>query len=255
MDTEKSQNCQVEIIAHRGASFIAPENTLSSVRLGWEMGADGVEIDIRLTTDGRIVCMHDPDTSRITGKAFTISETSAETLRTLDAGIMKPEVFAGEHIPFLEEIICDIPDSRTLYIEIKCGSEIIPPLEKIIEESGNRDRIAFKGFDIDTLSTVKEQFRSIPAYWLVELIRNGKTEDRSDLDSDMIVTAVEKGFSGISMNSDGITADFAESAISSGLRLFAWTINDPDDAKRLVSYGVHGLVTDRPRWLREALTT
>jgi glycerophosphoryl diester phosphodiesterase len=253
MDMESIQNRPVEIIAHRGASFIAPENTLSAVRLGWEMSADGVEIDIRLSADGRIVLMHDPDTTRTTGQPYTVAETTASTLRTLDAGTMKPEVFSGERIPFLEEVVSCIPDNGTLFIEIKCGSEIIPPLETVIEASGNRSRIAFKSFNIETLSDAAAYFRNIPCYWLIERSTEHDRDDRNDDNRRIIDAAIKRGFRGISVNSAGITREFTEQVTDAGLRLFAWTINEPENAKRFVSYGVNGLVTDRPGWLREAL--
>ena len=92
----------VEIIAHRGASHLAPENTLASVELAWKRGADAVEIDIWLTKDGRIVAIHDEDTERTTGRKWVIADHTLAELRRLDAGSWKDESYAGEPIPILE---------------------------------------------------------------------------------------------------------------------------------------------------------
>ena len=94
----------VEIIGHRGASYLAPENTMASFMLGWEKGAD-VELDIYLTTDNRIVVIHDGTTRRTAGTDLKVAASSSEELRKLDVGRFKSEQFAGERIPFLEDVV------------------------------------------------------------------------------------------------------------------------------------------------------
>ena len=92
-------NSQVSIIAHRGASWLAPENTVAASRLAWDLGADAVECDIWLSKDNRIICIHDATTKRTTGEDFRVSETDSETLRKLDAGSFKDDfnaVFMGK---------------------------------------------------------------------------------------------------------------------------------------------------------------
>ncbi len=115
----------VEIIAHRGASYDAPENTLAAVRLGWERQAD-VEVDVYLSKDNRMVVIHDASTKRTArGVDLKVKETDAEELRKLDVGSFKDQKFAGERIPFLAEVIETVPPAQKLYIEIKCGKECI----------------------------------------------------------------------------------------------------------------------------------
>ncbi|MHC4243623.1 MAG: glycerophosphodiester phosphodiesterase family protein, partial [Planctomycetota bacterium] len=140
----------VEIIAHRGASYLAPENTMASVMLGWEKGAD-VEVDVHLSKDNRILVIHDSSTKR-TGKIdLIVKETEHRELRKLDVGIFKADKFAGEQIPFLADIIETIPTGRKLYVEIKCGKEVLPILEKLITESGKMSQIVIIGFDLETV--------------------------------------------------------------------------------------------------------
>src|SRR5699024_7790571 len=94
-----------EIIAHRGASHLAPENTLASVKLGYALGADAVEIDVHLSKDKQILVNHDSDTKRTAqGKNHIIADTDAEELRKLDVGSWKGEKYKGEKMPFLHEV-------------------------------------------------------------------------------------------------------------------------------------------------------
>jgi glycerophosphoryl diester phosphodiesterase len=240
-----------DIIAHRGASFTAPENTLAAVRLAWELGADGVEIDIRQSVDGRIVLMHDPTAKRTTGAGLAVHDTTSSELRTLDAGLLKTDRYAGEKIPFLEEVISDIPNGRMLFIEIKCVAGIFGALEKIIDDSGNSAQLAIIGFNADTMAAAKIRFPLIPVYWLCDAASDERTGNPCAHDPRLIDAALKRNFQGLSLNSVGITPEFAELSRSRGIKLYAWTVNDPEEAKRLIGIGVHGLVTDRPGWLRD----
>ena len=93
------------IIAHRGASFDAPENTLAAFRLAWDEGADGVEGDFMLTADGQIVCFHDVDTQRVAGTARSSSESTFAELASLDVGSWKGARWRGERIPSLADVL------------------------------------------------------------------------------------------------------------------------------------------------------
>lgn len=79
------------IIAHRGASHDAPENTLPAYKLAWQQGADGIEGDFRLTADGQIVCLHDPSTGRVGDRDLVVSESTLAELRQADMGVLKGE--------------------------------------------------------------------------------------------------------------------------------------------------------------------
>src|SRR5690606_5583846 len=119
-----------EIVAHRGASHDAPENTVRAVRLGWEQKADACEIDIRLSSDGKIVLLHDTDTKRTAGAEHVASKTPLADLVKLDAGSWKGEEFKGELLPSLDDLLKVVPAGERLYIEIKTGAEIMPELER-----------------------------------------------------------------------------------------------------------------------------
>ena len=245
----RNNHSPIEIIAHRGASFTAPENTLASIRLGWEQNADAVEIDVQLTRDKRVVVLHDNTTKRTTGKNLKVSETSSRALRKLDAGSFKSKEFAGQKIPFIEEVIPTIPDNRRLFIEIKDGKETVLALREIIIGSGNLQRMAIIGFDLETISTAKKIFPETPVYWLCNKKRNNITLKPFPHVREVIEMAKECDLDGLSIHFESLTRDSTEAVLSSGLKLYAWTVNDLDEAERLVNLGVHGITTDRPGWI------
>lgn len=235
---------QPEIIAHRGASYIAPENTVASSKLAWELGADAVEVDIYLSKDNKIICIHDSNTKRTTGQDHKVSETSSRVLRTLDAGTFKGPRFKGEKIPFLKEIIRVVPEGKELVVEIKCGKEVLPFLEKEISKYGKGKRFVFIAFDYNTICETKKVFPSNKCYWLCS---------NSDLLQKNIALVQVSGLNGVSLSYTLITNEVAARIRDLGLELFSWTVDDPSEARRLISLGVKGITTNRPGWLNEQI--
>jgi glycerophosphoryl diester phosphodiesterase len=241
----------VEIIAHRGASYDAPENTLASVRLGWEKRAN-VEIDVYLSKDNRMVVIHDATTKRTGGVDLKVKETSAEELRKLDVGSFKAQAFAGERIPFLAEVIETVPPRQKLYVEIKCGKEILPQLRQLFVESGKMSQIVIIGFDLETVAASKRLI-DVPTYWLKGTEKVKDTEQWIPHDPKLIQMAKDKGLDGLDVDFAGVTEELVRAANAAGQKLYVWTVDDPDEAMRLVKLGVDGITTNRPDWLREQL--
>jgi glycerophosphoryl diester phosphodiesterase len=241
----------VGIIAHRGASYLAPENTMASVMLGWEKGAD-VEVDVYLTKDNKIVVIHDETTERTAVTDVNVAESTSEELRKLDVGSFKSEEYAGEQIPFLADIVKTIPAGQKLYVEIKCGQEILPYLRELLTESGKMSRIVIIGFDLETVTMSKELI-DVPTYWLKGTEKIKDTEEWIPHDPQLVQTAKEKGLDGLDVQYAGVTKAFADAVKASGLKLYVWTVDDPEEAIRLIKLGVDGITTNRPGWLREQL--
>jgi glycerophosphoryl diester phosphodiesterase len=241
----------VEIIAHRGASYIAPENTTASVMLGWEKEAD-VEVDVYLTKDNKIVIIHDKNTKRTAVTDVNIADTTSEELRKLDVGSFKSEEYAGEKIPFLADIVETIPRGRKLYVEIKCGKEILPYLKELLVESGKMSRIVIIGFDLETVTMSKEMI-DVPTYWLRGTKKTEETEEWIPHDPQLIQTAKDKGLDGLDVHYAGVNEEFIDTVKAAGQKLYVWTVDDPQEAARLVKLGVDGITTNRPEWLRERL--
>ena len=241
----------VEIIAHRGASHLAPENTMASVMLGWEKGAD-VEVDVYLTSDNRIVAIHDSTTKRTAGPELIVAETTASELRRLDVGKFKAEKYAGEKIPFLADIVETIPPGRKLYIEIKCGQEILPLLHKQIVDSGKMSQIVIIGFDLETVAASRKLI-DVPTYWLKGTKKDKETKEWIPHDPELVQIAQDNGLDGVDVHYAGVTKELIDAAKSSGQKLYVWTVDDPAEAARLAELGVAGITTNRPGWLRKRL--
>ena len=239
----------VEIIAHRGASYLAPENTMASVKLGWEKDAD-VEVDVYLTKDNRIVVIHDETTERTAGTDVNVAESTSDDLRKFDVGSFKSEEYAGEQIPFLADIVETIPPGRKLFVEIKCGKEIVPYLQELLAQSGKMSRIVIIGFDLETVAMSKELI-DVPTYWLKGTEKIKETEEWIPHDPQLAQTAKEKGFDGLDVHYAGVNKEFVDAVKASGLKLYVWTVDDPEDAIRLIRLGVDGITTNRPGWLRD----
>jgi len=238
---------RLKVIAHRGASHLAPENTLASVELAWRLGADAVEVDVRLTQDGRIVAIHDETTDRTAGARLEIATTHSSHLRRLDVGRHKHLKFAGERIPYLEEVLQTVPPGRQLFVEIKCGPEILPPLVEIIAGSGKRLQVVIIGFDLATVRAAKSALPDVPAYWLCD--------KRVFVSYEHSIAAEAKagGVDGLDVHWSGLTRRFIRAVKAAGLRLYIWTVDDPTQALRLRILGADGITTNRPGWLRRRI--
>ena len=163
------QNEDFIIIAHRGESFDAPENTLASINLAWERNADAVEIDVQLTKDEKIVVIHDKTVLRTGRKHMRIAAKNYNELLKVDIGKYKGEKWKDERIPLLNDVIDSIPKNKLLFIEIKSDDKIIAPLKKLIDKKNvNPVQLKFIGFNLSTMKLLKQTLPRIESYWIVE---------------------------------------------------------------------------------------
>jgi glycerophosphoryl diester phosphodiesterase len=238
---------QNTFIAHRGASFLAPENTLASAKLAWELGADAVECDIHLSKDNRIMVIHDKNTKRTcSGKTnLSIAGTPSTLLRDLDAGSWKDTKYTGEKIPFLSEMIETVPEGKTLVVEIKCGNEVIPALVRLMEKCKKKEQIVFISFDWKTIVEVKKTFPQSKCYWL--------SSSKTGLHN-KIKEAADNKLDGVNLEYSIIDEEVVKIAKENNLEVLAWTVDDPEEAKRLSKLGVTKITTNRPDWLKEEMS-
>lgn len=253
--TNAAEQVEVEITGHRGASYDAPENTLSSVRLGWEQNADSVEIDVWLSKDGHIVLSHDKDTKKCAGVDKLVVDQTLAELRQLDVGQWKNEKYAGERMPVLSEILPTIPTGKRLLIEIKCGPEIVPTLVNELQAAGRQTaETAVICFNADVVAAMKKARPDLQVYWLVGLKQDKKSGAWSHSAEQLVEKAKELHADGVDLSAcDAITPAFGKTIKDAGLKLLVWTVNDPKMAKQMIAAGVEGITTDRPAWLREQL--
>jgi len=237
-------SAQVEFSSHRGSSLHAPENTVASVKLAWEQGSDAVEIDIYLTKDKKIMVIHDESTKRTSGKDYRIEDTMSDTLRLLDVGSFKGPKYKNERIPFLEEIIALIPPSKRLYIELKRGVEVLPYLKKVINESPKKDQLAIICFEFDVIVAAKKMFPDNNCHLLIG--------DEDNL-KEMIKTASQNKIDAIDMRYSLITQDIVDYVHSLHMKINAWTVDDPHEAKRLMGLKLDGIESNCVPCLKEAM--
>ena len=149
------------IIAHRGASHLAPENTLTAFRLAKTLGADGFECDVQITRDRHLVVAHDYLTDLKTGVHGNIPDMDFDDLRQLDFGKWKTPEFAGEKIPTLEEVLEVAQDFRMIHIELKPyldrDEEIVDRIIDAVLDAGLEEKAVLTSFEYGTLRRVKER--------------------------------------------------------------------------------------------------
>ena len=239
-------NCySQDIIAHRGASYEAPENTLASVKLGFDKLADAVEIDVRLTKDLKVILMHDHSAERTTGTNLDIAGTNYKELKNLDAGSWKSEEFSGEKVPLLKEILPHIPEGKKLIIELKGGESLVSPLQRVIKRK-HLNKIVFISFNFNAIKKVKTTFPSVPSLWLLH--------SWESISVDQAIALVEKHkIDGLNLHYGIIDKHVADKVLNRNLKLYSYTINNPKEARRLKKLGVEGITTDRPYYIKETL--
>ena len=233
-------------VGHRGASYLAPENTLASIKLAWELGADGAECDVMLTADHKVVLFHDKNAKKLTGGNFTIKEATWEDLKPLvviPRETNRPE-YSNETIPLLKDVLAIIPEDRMLVIEIKTGPEILPHLQKVITQHWKNGNISFIAFDFETIKQAKLLYPDVPCYYLSSF--------KSDLNKHFDAV-VESGLDGVDLRHNIIDKEIMESCHASGLDVWCWTVNDTQTAQKMKEFGVSAVTTDRPAWLKNNL--
>ena len=243
------------IIAHRGASFDAPENTLTAFNLAFAQGADGIEADFRLSGDDEIVCIHDATTGRTADANLHIASHSLAELSCLDFGGWKSARWQGERIPTLAEVLAILPVSKKFFIEIKCGAEIIPPLRKLLTTTViASEQLCFLTFNPALLAALKGAFPTIKSCLNVEYHRTGLVGAWQPSAEELLRILSNCGADGLSSQAHHcIDADFVERLRSSGNELHIWTVDFLADARHYQTLGVDSLMSNRPGFLRQGL--
>jgi glycerophosphoryl diester phosphodiesterase len=245
----------IELIAHRGASHDAPENTLASFRLAWETGADGIEGDFRLTRDGEIVCIHDPTTGRTAGADLPVAGSTLARLRELDAGAWKGEAWSRERIPTLREVIATVPSGKRLFIELKCGPEILSPLAAVLARSGlNPEQAVILAFNAEVVAASRELLPRVKTLWLSDFRKERTFGGWSPSVEKILLTLKSCGACGLAGSAHrSIDAAFVRTLHDAGMEFHVWTVDAPRSAARFVDIGADAIFTNRPGWLRGRL--
>jgi glycerophosphoryl diester phosphodiesterase len=241
------------IVAHRGACRDAPENTIPAFMLAWDQQADAIEGDFRLTKDGHIVCIHDADTKKVAAKNLVIENSTLKQLRELDVGSHHSKEFKGTVIPTIAEVFSTVPKKKKIYIEVKCGVEIVDKLLEEIEKSGlKREQIVVISFDSEVVAELKARSPQLKALLVVSFKRNKFlriTPSRKLVMESLAQTKAD----GLSSKKDLVSKAFIKKVISSGYEYHVWTIDDLKTAKRFKEWGAKSITTNIPGFMKKKL--
>ena len=242
------------IIAHRGVSFDLPENSLPAFNISWNHAADGIEGDFHLTKDGAIVCIHDEDTGRVCKQNIVVRDSTLKELKALDLDCQGTGNLQIK-IPTLNEVLEILPDGKKIFIEIKCGSEIVEPLfSELTRSKLNSNDAVIISFDEEVIKEFKviaPNYRALLLYSYKQLNRNS-SEVGCNINNLIDVMR--------NIKADGLGTDnefsktLVEQTINAGFEYHSWTIDSIDVAQKLINWGSSSITTNKPGHLIQQLS-
>ncbi len=229
------------IIAHRGASVAAPENTLAAIEAARVAGADWVEWDTRVTSDGRLLLQHDNSLERFTGEKLAVETLTFEQARQRDVGLWFGGQFAGETMPGLGEAIeAALPDLVPL-IERKSGSAA--QHFEVLRRMDVMDKVVVQAFDWDFLRDMRE---------LAPGLRLGALGSKKISEKKLATLAgLKVGFVG--WKAVDLRRVDVDRLHGIGVDVAVWTVNDPQQIRKFLSWGVDAIITDDPAVARQVV--
>lgn len=233
------------MVAHRGASAYAPENTIAAFELALAQGADVLEFDVHLSRDDHPVVIHDFTVDRTTNGNGPVRELTVRELKRLDAGAWFKQKFAGQQIQTLHEILERFRGRASFGVELKAGSDFYPGIEErvvsTLQTYDVTERALLLSFDHAALGRVRA---------LDPSVKTGALVAHRPLDPGVVAPGIATA---LCPRAELLTEADARRTLAAGLELFVWVSNDPALLDRLIAWGVTGIVTDRPDLLRRRL--
>lgn len=225
------------IVAHRGASRDASENTLEAFNLAWAQGADAIEGDFHLTKDKRIICHHDPDIGNQLVKDLFLGELHEK----------------APNIPTLEEVLATVPEGKSVFLEIKCGEEIVPYLLESIDHSGlPHDSITIISFHPEVIRSVKTDMTELNANWLVKYDLTFPFRLCPSF-AQTLEFLESIGADGLGTHPRYITRKMVTELNKAGYSHHVWTVDHPWLAKLMLSWGTESITTNVPQKMIKSL--
>ena len=234
---------EVEVIAHRGAAGMKPENTMASIRQAVEDGADWVEIDVQETADGEIAVIHDSDFMKLAGVDLKIWDATTEDLAGIDIGSWFDPAYAEERTPLLREVLETVRDRSRLLVELKYYGHDVDLEQRtieIVEAAGMADHVATMSLKYPAVQKMK----TLRPEWSSGVLAATAVGNLAQLDGDFV--AVNAGMAGPKL---------VRAVQAQGKKLYVWTVNDPLEMSAMMSMGVDGLITDEPALARSVIAT
>ena len=231
------------VVAHRGASGHAPENSLSSMKKAIEMRAEFSELDVQETKDGKIILLHDKTLERTGKQDLNIWELNYDELKDIEVGEWFAEEFKGEPIPTLEEVINLVKGKMKLNIELKANKHEKMLAERalqVVVDNDFLDQVVFTSFKFDEIRKIRE---------LNNDAKVGYIFSKMPKDIDVFSEDVHM----LSVRGNLVDEEFMSKAKAAGKEVAVWTVNKEEDMKKLIALNVDAIITDYPDVLRNVL--
>ncbi len=234
---------EVLIIAHRGASSHAPENTIASIERAIEDNADWVEVDVQQTADGSVVVTHDSDFMRLLGEPANIWDLTQQEIQSFDVGGWFAVEYQGERVPTLQEALEAVKGKATLLIELKfypqsSREQFEEDVVSIITQANMENDIAIMSLERPALTKVQE----LEPDWNIGLLTATSIGNFSELEGNFVA-----------VSSTSASLNFIRRTQETDKQVFVWTVNNPSSMLRYISMGVDGIITDDPALARSTL--
>jgi glycerophosphoryl diester phosphodiesterase len=244
------------VVAHRGASGYAPENTMAAIKKAITMGVDMIEIDVQLSKDNEVVLMHDLTVDRTTNGKGKVRDLYLEEIKKLDAGKWFSSEFLGEKVPTLEEVIQAINGQCKLLIEVKRVKskklEIENKIVQLINKYNAYNWCIVQSFETQVIKNIQELDKSIECHKLVTM---NISVLPLHIDSRIKTGTIYKYKTVQSINPyfKMLNKRKVNKIHSRGQKIITWTVNEPEDMKRMIEMGVDGIITNYPDRLIQLL--
>jgi len=237
------------VIGHRGACALAPENTIASFKLAVEHGADFIELDAKLSSDGVVMVIHDPTVDRTTNGTGTVNQMTLAQLKELDAGSKFDIKYAGEKIPTLDEVFKAVGKDILINVELtnyaSQTDQLIPEVAELVKANGLEERVLFSSFLPGNLKWIHQLLPDAPVGLLC---------------LEGFAGSFSRSFFAMSVSPHiihpylmDVNPKYVAKEHKRGRRVHTWTVNYEDDVRSVVSAGVDGIFTDNPKVTREIM--
>ena len=229
------------VFAHRGASQYAPENTIAAFELAVSQGADAIELDVKLSADGKAVVIHDQTVDRTTHGSGRVNQMTLASLKGLNAQY-RFDAYAGEQIPTLDEVFESV--GKRIFINVELTNyasrhdNLVPIVAEIVKRHQLEKEVLFSSFIPVNLKKMKTLLPDVPVALLASQGVLG-VASRSALFTQLSPKIIHPYL-------DDVTPQLMNTERRRGRRVHVWTVNEDIDLRRMIDYGVDGFFTDDP---------
>lgn len=239
---DKRTSKKVIATAHRGASGFAPENTIAAIVKAMEIGADYAELDVQEIADGSLILFHDKTLERTTNATGNIWEMTLADVQGVDAGSWYDKEYAGEPIPTLEAVIDTVHGKMNLNIELKMNGHekmLVEQVVKLVQEKNFISECIITSFDREAVRKVKLIDPNIKTGFIFS-----RMPEEDILNAEFDLLSVKKTL---------VDEEFVKKVHKHNKEVHVWTVNNAEEMKKLISYGVDGIISDHPDILLESI--